>query len=206
MQPVNPIQQAVEEAVQARPEGLSEYELIRRLERQQAFPPLADEPLLALYQRHFLVRNALHDWRRRLWRESRRELSLDPLRIVLQPPAGRGRGGELADHHAGEEALAAYYLDWNHWRSTTAQEVAGLLGWFQTELEQHQPRRQALAELGLPADAGPELIRRRYRQLAARHHPDRGGDPRRFIAIRRAWECLRGGGGAAGPGAAGAVG
>jgi curved DNA-binding protein CbpA len=51
-------------------------------------------------------------------------------------------------------------------------------------------RQQALAVLGLPANATPEQIKRRYRTLAKRHHPDCGGDPRQMQKIIAAYEFL----------------
>jgi DnaJ-domain-containing protein 1 len=54
----------------------------------------------------------------------------------------------------------------------------------------HLQRQQALAVLGLPANATPEQIKRRYRTLAKRHHPDRGGDPHQMQKIIAAYEYL----------------
>jgi len=51
-------------------------------------------------------------------------------------------------------------------------------------------RQQALAVLGLPANATPEQIKRRYRKLAKRHHPDCGGDPKEMQRIIAAYEFL----------------
>jgi len=51
-------------------------------------------------------------------------------------------------------------------------------------------RQQALAVLGLPPNATPEQIKRRYRNLAKQHHPDRGGDPRQMQKIIAAYEFL----------------
>jgi curved DNA-binding protein CbpA len=51
--------------------------------------------------------------------------------------------------------------------------------------------RNALEILGLPPLVTREEIKRRYRQLARRHHPDRkGGDAREMEAINRAYELL----------------
>jgi hypothetical protein len=45
--------------------------------------------------------------------------------------------------------------------------------------------------LGLPKDCDVESIRKRYRELARTHHPDRpGGDADRFKTIQRAYETL----------------
>ena len=51
-------------------------------------------------------------------------------------------------------------------------------------------RQQALAVLGLPSNATPAQIKRRYRALAKRHHPDRGGDQRQMQRIIAAYELL----------------
>lgn len=52
-------------------------------------------------------------------------------------------------------------------------------------------RQQALRVLGLPPNATPEQIKRRYRTLAKRYHPDRGGDQREMQRIIAAYELLR---------------
>lgn len=51
-------------------------------------------------------------------------------------------------------------------------------------------RQQALSVLGLPPNATPQQIKRRYRALAKRHHPDRGGDQRQMQRIIAAYELL----------------
>jgi DnaJ-class molecular chaperone len=42
--------------------------------------------------------------------------------------------------------------------------------------------------LGLNAEASPEEVTRRWRELASEHHPDRGGDPEAFRLCREAYE------------------
>jgi DnaJ-domain-containing protein 1 len=51
-------------------------------------------------------------------------------------------------------------------------------------------RQQALGVLGLPPTATPKQIKRRYRSLAKRYHPDRGGDERQMQRIIAAYEFL----------------
>jgi len=51
-------------------------------------------------------------------------------------------------------------------------------------------RQQALAVLGLPPNATRQQIKRRYRALAKRYHPDRGGDQRQMQRIIAAYELL----------------
>jgi hypothetical protein len=54
----------------------------------------------------------------------------------------------------------------------------------------HDP--QLLALLGLPAYAGLADIKKRFRELAKRHHPDHGGDSEKFIELMQAYEKLTG--------------
>jgi len=51
-------------------------------------------------------------------------------------------------------------------------------------------RQQALAVLGLPPNATRQQIKQRYRVLAKKHHPDRGGDQREMRRIIAAYELL----------------
>ena len=51
-------------------------------------------------------------------------------------------------------------------------------------------RQQALTVLGLPPNATRQQIKRRYRTLAKRHHPDRGGDQQQMQRIIAAYELL----------------
>ncbi len=52
--------------------------------------------------------------------------------------------------------------------------------------------QQANALKVLQLDSGASLSRVKvaYRRLAAEHHPDRGGDSRCFIEVRKAFEVL----------------
>jgi hypothetical protein len=54
----------------------------------------------------------------------------------------------------------------------------------------HDP--QLLALLGLPPLAGLADIKKRFRELAKRHHPDHGGDSQKFIELMQVYEKLTG--------------
>ncbi|MBV8821948.1 MAG: J domain-containing protein [Ktedonobacteraceae bacterium] len=51
-------------------------------------------------------------------------------------------------------------------------------------------RQQALVVLGLPSNATEQQIKRRYRVLAKRHHPDLGGDQQQMQRIAAAYRVL----------------
>jgi len=44
--------------------------------------------------------------------------------------------------------------------------------------------------LGINKDAGPDDIKRAYRKLASQHHPDKGGDTKKFQEIEEAYRTL----------------
>ena len=51
-------------------------------------------------------------------------------------------------------------------------------------------RQQALKVLGLPPNATPQQIKRRYRALAKLYHPDRGGNQQQMQRVIAAYEYL----------------
>lgn len=189
---LNPLAQPILRILREHPLGISEHALIQALQREQVFPELSSEPQLALFQRHFLVMNALYRLRERLWAEEQLTLEINPLAIVLRGSVGHTAGRPLSvEDGKVDAALRNYYLDWNHWRQTTAEDVAALLADFWHRHAGLEQRSEALAVLALPADADWPAIQRRYRECASRHHPDRGGDSAQFLLVREAYEVLR---------------
>jgi len=47
-----------------------------------------------------------------------------------------------------------------------------------------------LSELGLPPDADQAAVKKKFRQLALKYHPDTGGDAARFIALMDSYRKL----------------
>jgi DnaJ-domain-containing protein 1 len=189
-EPVNPLLPTVLRLLRDAPEGLSEYQLLKQLEREgDVFPALAEEADLALFQKHFLLMNALYRLQDSLWREEHLWLAVSPLHIgfAALPDAG----GTQALRPGGEHALRAYYLDWRQFETTDGAAVAELLAGFWRRLHAGDRRAEALAALDLSADSSWAEIKQQYRRLAARSHPDRGGARERFLTERAAYEYLR---------------
>lgn len=49
---------------------------------------------------------------------------------------------------------------------------------------------ELLGWMGLPAGAGPEEIKKRFRELAKKYHPDTGGDENKFIELMENYQKL----------------
>jgi len=168
-------------------DGLKEYELIRQL-RGAAVAGFPDGPLsdpLVLFQSHFLLRHALYQLRDRCLGDRSGRLEMDALAIRLDPFEDAESGVVAYD------PLREYYDDLSHLETTDREEVERLLAQFWERLATNERRQSALTVLDLadPVDRG--TITRQYRRLAQRYHPDRGGDPLRFHAIRKAYETLK---------------
>lgn len=48
-----------------------------------------------------------------------------------------------------------------------------------------------LSQIGLPFDADSDTVKKRFRELAKKYHPDAGGDSARFIALMEQFEAFR---------------
>ena len=77
------------------------------------------------------------------------------------------------------------------WQTDRA-EVEALLNRFWRAYDGEGHKAEALALFELNEGVSQEALRRRWRELALQHHPDRGGNAETFIRIRWAWEVLRG--------------
>lgn len=186
----NPLLPLVLRLLRAQPAGISEYELLKQIEADGAhFAQAGDDAQLALFQKHFLIMNALYRLQESLWRDERLWLMISPLRIALETIDHCAAETKLAPH--ADDALRAYYLDWQQFIATDSAAVTELLTSFWTRFAAHDQRDEALATLQLDGNADRDTIKRQYRRLAAATHPDRGGDAAQFLAIRAAYEVLK---------------
>lgn len=171
-------------------DGLSEYQLLRTLRdgHSSHIPNLPLSDHLVLFRSHFLVFNALYQLRDQLNQNQQAHLQIDPLCIALLPYAQ----GEQALAHS--DSLRSYYLDLGNLRDTDEQEVERLLTSFWTRMHGGEEKRAALELFELEKSNQPisaSVVKLRYRQLVAQHHPDRGGSTERLQSINLAFEILQ---------------
>ncbi|WP_190275812.1 DNA-J related domain-containing protein [Thiorhodovibrio frisius] len=172
------------------PEGISEYDLLRVLaqKHQASFASAPFRSELALFHAHFLLFNALYRLRDRLAEAGVAWLEIDTLCIALRP--GGAGGSSQSRALARPDPLRAYYLDIHQLATTDAQQVADWLGDFWMRYFALESRAAALAVLGLADPVDAQAVRRRYRELAMRLHPDRGGDADSFSRLMSAKQVL----------------
>lgn len=178
----------IHDCLRAHPDGLSEHALLSRL-RAAGLPGLQrpqPHDMLGLFRQHFLLMHCLYRLQARLNQDADTDLAISPLCIVLRPwtPTPADKGLSRPD------PLKAYYLDLRHLQDTGADEVAELLQDFRRRYEGTQQRAAALDELGLQDPVDARAIKRRYRELAMQHHPDRGGDGTRLQRLNEAMRRL----------------
>jgi len=175
------------EELRRHPGGISEFDLIRRLQRDHDLPEFAPGALadpLSLYRTHFILFHSLYRLGECL-AGSGEEVAVSCLccRVV-----SRERGEDGALSHG--DPLQAYYLDLDNLDGMDADQVESLLGDFWRRFARAGPRADALAVLGLSDPASATDIKAAYRRLVMRHHPDRGGDKATLQRLNRAMESL----------------
>jgi hypothetical protein len=174
------------EILLARPEGLSEYELLGVLRGEG---PLRGLDTLELFRVHFLLFHHLYRLRAYLEREELGTLEIHCLGLRLLPRVGPCANPDRLP--LGPDPLAEYYLDLDNLSQTTGEDVEELLRTFWKRYRVYGRKEEALAVLGLGPKATGLEIRRRYRELSRVHHPDAGGDPEAFHRVSEAMDILR---------------
>ena len=88
--------------------------------------------------------------------------------------------------------LKAFYLDKNN-LNLPDKEVEEMLALFWKKYLAIDKKADAIKCLGLQdyKDINRSQIKKRYNQLASKHHPDKGGNPAKFMKINEAYEQLK---------------
>lgn len=186
----NPLKGAIIAVLENFPFGLSEYDLIRELKRStNLIPDDFAKNSLILFQTHFLVFNALYQLQRDLAESGDKYLEINPLCIRLLYAAVRCDANAVTENS--DEKLRAYYLDMSHLWNTGKEDVACMLDRFWKFYNAAEDRLKALETLNLAEPVNYDKIKGRYRDLAKKNHPDRGGDKSRLQEINRAMGILK---------------
>ncbi|AVJ56349.1 molecular chaperone DnaJ [Idiomarina sp. OT37-5b] len=146
---------------------------------------------LSLFQTHFLIFHCLYrlraDWRER----QQADLTINTLKIETLPWQA-GEAG-LQPH----DPLADYYLDLTQLTGTTCADVEALLDDFWRKMGAHKPSagaqmpyEQACEVMEVAPPLTAPQVKRQYRRLIHRHHPDKGGSLVKMQTIKKAYQTL----------------
>lgn len=171
-----------------RPLGISEYDLIQYLREQDLFKLDPDELLssdsLVMFRIHFIVFHALYRLRDRIRQQQLNDLDLNP--VCIQLLKYENNGAALAEY----DALYEYYMDTGNLDKTGSEDVEEMLQRFWLRLDNTERRAEALKELELEDPVSDDAIRKQYRRMAMKHHPDRGGEREKLQRINAAVSVL----------------
>ena len=167
----------------------TEYQLIQWLKQPDpgVFHAQSLSDPLTLFRCHFLVMHCLYRLRLQWLAEQAGWLQIEPLSMQLKPwEASRNSDNQTVCE---SDNLARYYLDLGNLH-TDRESVEQLLRGIWQQTQTPAQRREDLTLLELTDPATEEDIRRQYRRLAMRHHPDRGGEVSHFQALLAAYQRL----------------
>ena len=153
-------------------------------------PSFDNDPMLALFQKHFIVRHCLYRLAHKLLKRNEYRLDLGLLEIALRPVSHTQTQGAIS-RASSFHALSDYYLDLDYFFEATPDSVNDLLANFYKRYTASDSKEAALATLGLDSQASWPAIQLSYRQQVAAAHPDKGGDPQHFTRLREAYETLK---------------
>ncbi|GAA6204242.1 DNA-J related domain-containing protein [Thalassotalea sp. SU-HH00458] len=150
------------------------------------------DPLI-LFQRHFILFNALYQLKDRWHQEQSACLDIVVTHIRYLPFIAGQEGLIQADN------LRAYYLDWQNFTDTKKEDVEELIESF-WQLMDGEHSSSTLSQTSIENAFKCLLIKDsddfkqvkiQYRKLLHQHHPDKGGDTQKSQEIKAAYAILK---------------
>ena len=173
-----------------------EYDIIRHLQAIERLPKNVLNTSLSMFRCHFLVFNALHRIKIKWQKQAHSPLHLSISSLAIDVSHNSTNPNMETDGKETDvfDPLSAFYLDLSQLNQTQETDVNALLDTFwQRYLKQgnhHPNKQQALETLELTPSVDFATVKKQYRRLAMKHHPDRGGDEQKLIAINEAMAIL----------------
>lgn len=168
---------------------ISEYELIKLLQSgcYHTLNKLSMNQAEQLFQLHFLIFHSLYRLQTKLIENEIGFLEISPLCIEIKPITRSMTANTTINQH---DALATYYLDIDNLTSTTLQDVEQLILSFWKSYTHHNSQDESLKILNLSPPVSYSEIKKQYKRLASKHHPDKGGSTELIQQINQAMATL----------------
>lgn len=188
----NPLLWPIMEVLKQKPSGWKVHTLAAHLKDLGLVPMLDPVPEKELFKKNFLIMNALYQLQETLYPDSWLQVQAMDIELMSGRYHGSTHTIDLQD------PLRDYYINWLNYEANEG-EVKRLLNEFWTRYkrfvggsETDMDRSHALSLFELPLDATQQEIRKRWRRLALRWHPDRDeGNTAKFQTLCEAWHVLR---------------
>jgi DnaJ-domain-containing protein 1 len=179
--------QAIDQLLSINPAGLSEYELMAALDKQHSdlFPKPNFSEKVLLFQHHFMLRHCLYRLQNEYAHLGDFRLEIGLSRLVKHPVTSPKQDLERHD------PLREYYLNLSNMNKESESSIESLLNSFWTRLSHFNAAPEAHKTLGLTGNESHQEKQQRYRKLAQKHHPDKGGNAQEFDRIQQAWKSIR---------------
>ncbi len=214
--PAGPSEEELFQFLKVRPDGVTEYDLLRRFIPDDG---QFGDGKLALFRRHFLLYHHLYLLRDRV-EDAGWYLDVGPAFVRLIPfPSGgacryfdpeNGRFCGLpteaasercpAHEHAtrsrrdsgsiGRVGLRGYYLEPRNYHTMDEATLELWMSGVKRYALQFEQIESARRMLGLPVSFTVDRLKRRYRFLSKKQHPDAGGSDRHFADLQEAYQIL----------------
>ncbi|MDN3660079.1 DNA-J related domain-containing protein [Vibrio agarivorans] len=187
----NPLIWPIFEILKNKPQDWKVHTLAGELQQQALMPVLDECSEKDLFKRNFLMMNALYQLQAILYPEKWLQVQAMDIQLTIVT-------SECVIDTA--DPLREYYTDWSHYEAEEG-EVKRLLNEFWRRYSRYignekvasvENRQHALRLFDLDDQATPHMIRKRWRSLALKWHPDRErGDADTFRTLCEAWNILR---------------
>lgn len=168
------------------------HNLASELQLKGLLPDLDNDANKALFKRNFLLMNALYQLQEILLPDHWLQVQAMDIQLLTQLPT------DLALILEQDIALRSYYLDWGYF-DTSSESIEAMLASFWSRYDYYlgKPehtldKTRALQIFELDRNASKQDIRRQWRKLALKWHPDRSsGNADKFRQVCGAWQKLR---------------
>tara|TARA_R110002167_G_scaffold245723_4_gene451109 strand:+ start:1049 stop:1651 length:603 start_codon:yes stop_codon:yes gene_type:complete len=167
----------------------NEHQIIKHLQATKT-PPFDTFSLSHskdLFNAHFLCMHALYHLKKQFEKERKFSLLINSVRV--EQILFQDNKVEVDSPQTFLETsnpLEAYYLNPRHYFETQESEINDMLKSFWNKYLAQDQKQEALNILELPMEADSKMIKKQYRRLAQKYHPDKGGCAEKFHQIREA--------------------
>jgi len=191
----NPLVWPILEVLRKQATGWKVHTLATELIELRLMPQLDSSPDKDLFKRNFLIMNALYQLQETLFPDH--YVQVESMDIALLS----NRGLKLNLNIESDDPLKDYYTQWSNYEAEQG-EIRRLLDEFWTRYRDYVgseklqvgdiTRSKALKVFELKEDASDVEVRKRWRKLALKWHPDRqSGNSDHFRLVCEAWNVLR---------------